>query len=107
MKKRFVDATIGEFLSYMHPLLDEVKNEISKSNKELDERLKNLEKPDKSKLPNGDAWLVIEDVAKMTNRSVHTIRGYVYRNEIPFKKKGSLLEFKKSDIIKWWEKKGK
>jgi predicted DNA-binding transcriptional regulator AlpA len=45
--------------------------------------------------------LFIEEVAKLTNKTVPTIYGYCQRNEIPYSKKGNRLYFFKYEIIDW------
>ena len=54
-----------------------------------------------SKTSDEDAYLSIEDVAKIIHLSKATIYGLTHQNKIPFLKKGKRLYFLKSEILDW------
>ena len=48
-----------------------------------------------------DAFLSIEEAAKIVNLSKATIYGLTHQKEIPFHKRGKRLYFLKSEILQW------
>jgi excisionase family DNA binding protein len=54
-----------------------------------------------SKTSDEDAFLSIEETAKIVNLSKATIYGLTHQKEIPFHKRGKRLYFLKSEILHW------
>ncbi|MFV8441866.1 helix-turn-helix domain-containing protein [Flavobacterium sp. LB2P44] len=54
-----------------------------------------------SKTSDEDAFLSIDETAKIINLSKATIYGLTHQKEIPFHKRGKRLYFLKSEILQW------
>jgi excisionase family DNA binding protein len=51
-----------------------------------------------------DNFITIEQLSQWTQVPVKTIRDWVYKRQIPFKKVGRLVRFQKSEIELWIKK---
>jgi excisionase family DNA binding protein len=54
-----------------------------------------------SKKSDEDAFLSIDETAKIINLSKATVYGLTHRKEIPFHKRGKRLYFLESEILQW------
>lgn len=61
-------------------------------------------KDQRSSAPLFDKLYTIQDLSKFLSVPVATIRDWVYKRKIPFKKPGRLIRFYLPDIQKWLEK---
>ena len=66
--------------------------------------------PEIPALPDGDAWLNVDEVSKASGLSKLTLADYRQKKKRhfgpPFHKFGRLIRYKESDVIAWIDQKG-
>ena len=73
--------------------------------KELDNRLKKIERLLEERHHNEVIYLNIEEASQFIKMKKTSIYQLVYQRKIPFYKRGKILLFKKSELVNWIESK--